>query len=709
MSATIDNDKKVFYVGINPPTGNYNDLENKPAIDGVELSSDTTLGDLGLSDVFDYKGQKPTYNDLPKSGNKKGDVWNVADTGENYAWSGSEWDCLTGTDVVNYVNGQLEALNQPITIDALKNEIINFSPNYTFKENWRNNSNVTTETFLSDVYSDSTAAPGMTFVDELKTSDLPTGISTSTGQSIKLVNAEAVMEIMPCAISGVSKVIHVTITSGNVAPHRWELTYWVSGNTVNYSHWIAFQSELVAGNGINISFDDSSDKYIISSDADPLPSQAGNANKLLSTDGIDAYWMTKDYYQSLSSTQKLILETDGTYNNKDVSNNTIFIGDDGIAKIFTKEDLGVDLEKTTYDTDFLPCNTEVIENSSHVLYAVLNGTYNVNDKTVATKLYKSINGGKNWELVNSNRSTDGFYNYQDAKQSIFYLDEKYYILWSTYDGGGGYPVKLDVSSDLENWERINIGNTSSFNYMNKTNIISINGKLIIQNTETGILFRVWNQNNGWYVRQLSNISDEIYSFDNKLVTKNKYSTNEGETWKNSDSYWAGPCFIKDNKFYTQSRPSFSSNASIQVSYDGISYENVGTYEDIGISAMYFDEFFTYENSNNIFARCGSNIFLADYVEGVLKWTLIGEDFGYLDRAECSCVSSTTFFLKGSNPSCYRGKYATNYRYSVNDLTYDVPIPTAADTDKYLKGDGTWAEVQGGSQPVYNPATESVIF
>lgn len=53
--------------------------------------------------ALDYKGTKDTYADLPSSGNKKGDVWNVVaahgttPAGTNYAWDGAAWDPLGGT------------------------------------------------------------------------------------------------------------------------------------------------------------------------------------------------------------------------------------------------------------------------------------------------------------------------------------------------------------------------------------------------------------------------------------------------------------------------------------------------------------------------------------------------------------------------------------------------------------------------------------
>ena len=46
--------------------------------------------------------------------------------------------------------------------------------------------------------------------------------------------------------------LHVIITSGNLDPYRWELTYWVVGTTPYTSGWIAFQPKMSAGTGISI-------------------------------------------------------------------------------------------------------------------------------------------------------------------------------------------------------------------------------------------------------------------------------------------------------------------------------------------------------------------------------------------------------------------------------------------------------------------------
>lgn len=66
--------------------------------------------EAAVGSVFVYKGTC-TYAELPSTGNKKGDTWNVTDAhggypaGTNYAWDGSAWDPLGG-DVSNYKTKQ---------------------------------------------------------------------------------------------------------------------------------------------------------------------------------------------------------------------------------------------------------------------------------------------------------------------------------------------------------------------------------------------------------------------------------------------------------------------------------------------------------------------------------------------------------------------------------------------------------------------------
>lgn len=65
--------------------------------------------DAKISSVMSYKGTVATVEDLPSSA-MVGDVYNVTDTGMNYAWNGSQWDALgSDIDLSDYVtNTQFE-------------------------------------------------------------------------------------------------------------------------------------------------------------------------------------------------------------------------------------------------------------------------------------------------------------------------------------------------------------------------------------------------------------------------------------------------------------------------------------------------------------------------------------------------------------------------------------------------------------------------
>jgi len=77
-----------------------------------------TAAQLGLATVYKYKGSVETYADLPTSGQKVGDVYNVKQAdpnhkikaGDNVAWDGTTWDILAGdTDLSGYA--QLNSAN----------------------------------------------------------------------------------------------------------------------------------------------------------------------------------------------------------------------------------------------------------------------------------------------------------------------------------------------------------------------------------------------------------------------------------------------------------------------------------------------------------------------------------------------------------------------------------------------------------------------
>ena len=71
---------------------------------GITDAYTKTEVDAKVSSVYRFRGSVATYADLPATGQVVGDVWNVEDTGANYAWSGTEWDKLSETvDLTPYL------------------------------------------------------------------------------------------------------------------------------------------------------------------------------------------------------------------------------------------------------------------------------------------------------------------------------------------------------------------------------------------------------------------------------------------------------------------------------------------------------------------------------------------------------------------------------------------------------------------------------
>ncbi|WP_288923632.1 hypothetical protein [uncultured Bifidobacterium sp.] len=79
-----------------------------------------------ISSVYRYKGTVANQEALPKSDQTVGDVYNVTDTGMNYAWDGTKWDALGSVTTLetlgvtasatelNYVKGVTSGIQEQI-------------------------------------------------------------------------------------------------------------------------------------------------------------------------------------------------------------------------------------------------------------------------------------------------------------------------------------------------------------------------------------------------------------------------------------------------------------------------------------------------------------------------------------------------------------------------------------------------------------------
>ena len=113
-------------------TERINTVANNLATHEADFSNPhkVTAEQLGLTTVYQYKGSVATYADLPTTGQKVGDVWNVetADpdhgikAGDNVAWDGAQWDILGGNhDLSGYA--QLNLANTFTALNAFRANI----------------------------------------------------------------------------------------------------------------------------------------------------------------------------------------------------------------------------------------------------------------------------------------------------------------------------------------------------------------------------------------------------------------------------------------------------------------------------------------------------------------------------------------------------------------------------------------------------------
>jgi len=93
-------------VNVNPDwNATIGDAEilNKPTtISGYGITDayNKTEIDNKISSVYKFKGNVATFGDLPVVDLTVGDVYNVLDSGINYAWNGSEWDDIGGVEAL---------------------------------------------------------------------------------------------------------------------------------------------------------------------------------------------------------------------------------------------------------------------------------------------------------------------------------------------------------------------------------------------------------------------------------------------------------------------------------------------------------------------------------------------------------------------------------------------------------------------------------
>ena len=261
----------------------YISVNNKilEVLDSADVEAIYDAIEAATSGVYYFKGSVATYTDLPSESNKQGDVYNVLDTGKNYAWDGEAWDDIGGAVVEEHIadkNNPHEVTkeqvglgnvdntsdaNKPIsdatqaaldlkadnsslanvatsgaysdlsgtpTFKTVNGETITGTGDIevntysTFHNGWVTND--TTAAFCNSIVNDATAVAGMSFLGTLYCSDLPEG----------MVQGEAIVNVISEGSNG--KAIDITLTSVNLEPYRWTYSRAMVNGSYVETGWI---------------------------------------------------------------------------------------------------------------------------------------------------------------------------------------------------------------------------------------------------------------------------------------------------------------------------------------------------------------------------------------------------------------------------------------------------------------------------------------
>ena len=318
--------------GTNPPVSPYT----------YKTGDYFIVGTVATGGANNYRPNGSSYTTGQASSTVETNSVAINDT---YFYDGTNWSLLKTGSAVTSVNGQtgdvtvqetlvsgtnIKTINGNSILGSGDMQISGFLP---FPAGWT--TNTTTKALCDDIAADTTTVKGSAFLGEVTCSDLPAGI----------VNSEINVYIND-GTTAANKVIILELTSGNVAPYRWIYVYWNGGTDT--SGWKTWQETLVSGvniktiNGTSLlgsgnitteaiqvstmptagaSEEGKIYQFIGTTDAnytngyfykcvsdggnpatyswervdvqpavDPLPSQAGNAGKVLTTNGTNASW-----------------------------------------------------------------------------------------------------------------------------------------------------------------------------------------------------------------------------------------------------------------------------------------------------------------------------------------------------------------------------------------------------------------------------------
>ena len=193
---------------------------------GITDAYTKTEVDAKVSSVYRFRGSVATYANLPTTGQVVGDVWNVEDTGANYAWSGTEWDKLSETvDLTPYLT-KAEASSTYATITTVNGK----QDALTATQLAAVNSGITAEHVTSyDAYAGEISA-AQTEADKANTAvALKVNINQGTENAGKVMAVGADGDLVPTPASGLPIGATVQYCGDNVPDNFM----WCDGSAIS--------------------------------------------------------------------------------------------------------------------------------------------------------------------------------------------------------------------------------------------------------------------------------------------------------------------------------------------------------------------------------------------------------------------------------------------------------------------------------------------
>ena len=203
--------------------------------------------DSAVASVYKYKGSVASQSALPSSNQVVGDVYNVEDTGDNYAWDGSKWDKLAGT--VN-LSGYLTIANASQTYQVKGDYATNTAlaakadasalANYLTLAGGTLTGNLTAPTFIGALQGNASTASALATARTISITGDASGSTTFNG------SANATITLTVSHAAAADSATTATTCTGNSATAT-KATQDGNGNVINTTYaTVTALNELIA-------------------------------------------------------------------------------------------------------------------------------------------------------------------------------------------------------------------------------------------------------------------------------------------------------------------------------------------------------------------------------------------------------------------------------------------------------------------------------